>query len=172
MKIVWRNGRVGYFADMAITPIILIGVMLATGASEPLAYAAIAGFAAWQIFEWAAHRYVLHGLVRGQHWLHHREPTGDAGVPPVFTIPALLLLLALLILSFGPPIGGGLFAGFGLGYWTYNLTHWAIHAGYWPTSGLLSGVARRHALHHRGTPANFNVLLPICDLLFGTFRKA
>lgn len=171
MKLVWRNGLVGYFADMVVTPIILIAVMIATMETWLWPCAAVAGFLAWQPIEWAIHRHILHGPLRGQHWMHHREPAGDAGVPPFFTIPLLLGLLAAVIGAAGATIGGGFFTGIGLGYWTYNLTHWSIHAGYWPIDGLLGGVARRHKLHHRGVPANFNVLFPICDLLFGTYRE-
>lgn len=169
---VWRNGHTGYFVDMAVTPIILLAVSLMTGSTGPWLHAAAAGFIAWQPFEWVAHRHILHGPLRGQHWLHHRHPTGDAGVPPFITLPLILLLFVTLNLIAGQSVGGGFFVGFGFGYWTYNLTHWAIHAGYWPSTGLLAGVARRHKLHHHSVAVNFNVLFPICDLCFGTFRKA
>lgn len=162
----------GYFADMTITPVVIAAVALATGIGGAWASAAIAGFLLWQPFEWATHRHVLHGFMRAKHWLHHRSPTGDAGVPPFVTLPLLLVLLAACLALFGPVVGGGLFAGFAVGYETYNLTHWAIHAGHWPRTGFVGGVARRHDLHHRGVAANFNVLLPIVDLCSGTFRKA
>jgi hypothetical protein len=168
----FKNGMVGYFADIAITPVIVLAAGCATGVGVAWAHSAIAGFLLWQIFEWAMHRHLLHGPLRDQHWVHHRFPNGDTGVPAFITLPAVALLLLACLAAFGAKVGGGLFTGFAIGYETYNLTHWAIHSGRWPHTGWLGGVARRHALHHRGVAFNFNVLLPIADLMFGTYRKA
>ena len=168
----FRNSLAGYAADMALTPpIILIGALI-TGIGVPWALAGIVGFALWQVFEWFMHRHILHGWAKREHWKHHREPTGEAGIPPWLTLPAVVALFVVLVLLLGSAIGGGLFTGLAFGYWTYNLTHWAIHAGHWPRAGILGGIARRHDLHHRGVAANFNVLLPWADMAFGTYRSA
>lgn len=171
VRIIWRNGSVGYAIDMLATAAAALAVV-SLGTGMVFAHAVLAGFALWQIFEWAAHRYLLHGLIRGQHWLHHRAPDGDAGVPPFVTIPLLLMALWAAVALIGDVAGRGVFCGFALGYLSYNLTHWAIHTGRWPRRGILGGVARRHDLHHRGVAANFNVLLPFADMAFGTYAAA
>jgi hypothetical protein len=42
----------------------------------------VAGVVTWTLGEYIVHRFVLHGLVTTQHWLHHANP--DAAVLNIF----------------------------------------------------------------------------------------
>lgn len=128
-------------------------------------------FVVWPIFEWWFHRVFLHRVVPGQHHHHHVDPRGDLSVvPPIFdlVLAGLFLLMGAVL---GWRVGGALFAGFVFGYGLYNDAHWCLHAGYWPASPRFDAVARRHRLHHEGKEVNYNVLLPIGDWLFRTYRS-
>lgn len=62
-------------------------------------------------------------------------------------------------------------------YLNYELLHFAYHAQPDSWIGSLPGVARlrrQHLLHHDRSlmmRCNFNITYPICDVLFGTFRR-
>jgi sterol desaturase/sphingolipid hydroxylase (fatty acid hydroxylase superfamily) len=75
-----------------------------------------------------------------------------------------------MVAILGWPDGSAMFAGFVFGYALYNDAHWCLHAGHWPRGRWFDDVAQRHALHHHGEPVNYNVLLPVGDWLFGTYR--
>jgi hypothetical protein len=61
----------------------------------------------WTLAEYVVHRFVLHGLVTTQHWLHHANP--DAAVLNVFwQIWACFALIYLI--AGGAFLAGGLFA--------------------------------------------------------------
>lgn len=125
---------------------------------------------AWPLFEWSVHRLFLHGVVPDQHRQHHVDPRGDLSVvPPIIDLllAAVFLVMALVL---GWRNGSAAFAGFVLGYALYNGAHWCIHAGRWPHGGWFDAVAHRHALHHHGEEVNYNVLLPVGDWLFRTYR--
>lgn len=125
----------------------------------------------WPIFEWWIHRVFLHGLVPDKHHHHHVDPRGDLSiVPPIIDLLMGAIFLAMGVLL-GWRAGSSAFAGFVIGYGIYNDVHWCLHAGYWPKFRWCDAVARRHRLHHQGEEANYNVLLPIGDWLFRTYRS-
>ena len=134
---------------------------------------AIAGvLIVWPLFEWAVHRVLLHGATPAHHHTHHVDPQGDLSVMPPMIETVLLLVFAAMVAALGWRGGAALFAGFAFGYGLYNDVHWCLHAGYWPRGRGFDAVARRHAVHHGGADVNYNVLLPVGDWLFGTYRSA
>jgi hypothetical protein len=49
---------------------------------------------------------------------------------------------------------------------TYIVTHHLIH------NGTLTGpIAQRHELHHKGWAFNYNLMCPLGDLVFGTYKE-
>jgi sterol desaturase/sphingolipid hydroxylase (fatty acid hydroxylase superfamily) len=72
-----------------------------------------------------------------------------------------------------PLLGGGLSA-LAAYYLVYETLHWCMHN---PTgrrverTRLFRRLDAHHRLHHRTWYANFNVVLPVGDLLFGTYRR-
>ena len=135
-----------------------------------LAWALAGFFIGWPLVEWWMHRVLFHRLFRHEHWDHHADPQGDLSVVPPIMELILAMLFGLMVLAMGMQIGASVFSGFTLGYALYNDAHWCMHAGWWPRRGWLGAAARRHAVHHQGIEANYNVLLPVGDWLFRTYR--
>ncbi|KAK4536538.1 hypothetical protein CDCA_CDCA08G2563 [Cyanidium caldarium] len=140
---------------------------------------AVAGYVFWMLFEYALHRYAFHAETRTYwgnivhfliHGHHHLAPQDYARLvfPPV---PAALVSLpvwagALRLLG---SVGGLCFMfGFGVGYLSYDMTHFLIHYTV-PQFGFLRAQKRRHMRHHFRTPnANFGISNHALDILFGT----
>jgi hypothetical protein len=60
-------------------------------------------------------------------------------------------------------------------YGFYESLHWCIHrpTGRWiERTRVFRRLAAHHRLHHRLWRVNFNVVLPLGDLVFGTYRLA
>lgn len=131
----------------------------------------IIGYLSWVATEYWMHRWLFHRHYRRDHWVHHLRPTAEEGTTPTWIAHVLLtLLLAGLIALFQRLIGAALGAGFLLGYLSYIVPHHLVHhSHHWLVQN--SWWARRHRLHHKGVEANFNLLNPLGDLLFGTYRN-
>lgn len=172
----FRTDKTEFEPDMFFTACWIVAVLalvlFTRGKSLVLLNSAIGGFIAWQVFEWFFHRHVLHTLFRKQHDMHHRFPAGNYGVPMGMAQAVVGFTLLLFFVTMGLVVGGGAFVGFTFGYLTYTATHYVMHHLKWPRTGFLGGPARRHDLHHRGVAANYNVLLPFADMVFGTYRRA
>lgn len=73
----------------------------------------------------------------------------------------------------GLPVFWGAMAALAVYYGLYEYLHWCMHnpAGRWiERTRVFRALDARHRLHHRRWRVNFNVLLPIGDLVFGTFH--
>jgi len=138
-----------------------------------------AGLVVWSFAEYVLHRFVFHlapttpGRRRLQfvlHGIHHEDPHDATRwlMPPA---PALLGAAALFLLFrivLGPVWVQPCFAGFLVGYLTYDYTHWAVHHAAVPTP-LGRYLRRRHMLHHFAAPdACWGVTSPLWDWVFGT----
>ena len=148
------------------------------------------------LFEYAFHRWVLHHRWRliphpyqVHTFLHHRVFRGDAADqvrqeedrdPILFEWWQGPLLLAVhvplvwgaQVVSGFPLFWGGMTA-LAAYYGLYEYLHWCMHtpAGRWiERTRVFRSLDARHRLHHQCRRMNFNVVLPLGDLLFGTFR--
>jgi sterol desaturase/sphingolipid hydroxylase (fatty acid hydroxylase superfamily) len=152
------------------------------------------------LIEYLLHRFPMHhrikalGILHTRRTLqHHRfftdemmdyESSRDIKMvlfPPVmvvaFVLSALPVMVALRLLVSSNV--GWLFLATAVAYFlSYEWLHFAYHLPggsiIWKLPGL--GVLQRHhAIHHAVRlmgACNFNVTFPICDVLFGTFRRA
>lgn len=148
--------------------------------------------------EWLAHRHVLHRRV---HWLgalydqhtpeHHAIFLTDAMtirdlsearlvlIPSsgIAAILAVLSPLPLALYALGQPNLAGVVAIVGAGYvLAYEWIHLAAHLADSPVTMFapLRFLRRHHAIHHHPTRmrrCNFNVALPLIDILAGTLRR-
>jgi len=146
-------------------------------------------------FEWALHRFVMHRPTswclysfRAHTLVHHHTFKADhtyhlAHEPDKETIPMawwngpVLILVCLLpvvplTLWFGQwALGLGALLAYVAYYGAYEYMHWCMHL---PKRRRVerSWIFRRlnghHLLHHRYMHKNFNVVLPLADLLLGT----
>jgi len=137
------------------------------------------GLFLWTFAEYVLHRYVFHYLgprlwQRRMHFVlhgvHHDFPQ-DAGrlvMPLGASIPMGVGFYALFRAVCGPVLVFPLFIGFGLGYLTYDGTHYAIHH-FRMSSRWGKWIKRHHMIHHHtGAHARWGVSSPLWDWVFGT----
>ena len=153
------------------------------------------GIAFASIFEWTLHRCVMHRRIAVFHYpferhalVHHRVFKADETyhllrdqdrqtVPMAWwNGPALIIIaqIPFILVAFfigGIPLVCGSFLASALYYAAYEYLHWCMHIpGKRPVekSGIFFRLNGHHLLHHRYMNRNFNVVLPLADLLFGT----
>lgn len=150
------------------------------------------------LFEYAFHRWLLHRpsrVLRSPYevhtLLHHRVFRGDAAYHVrrpedrdliLFEWWQGPLLLAVhvpavwgLQAASGFPLFWGGMTALAVYYGLYEYLHWCMHnpAGRWiERTRVFRYLDAHHRLHHRLWRMNFNVVLPIGDLMFGTLRPA
>ncbi len=146
-------------------------------------------------FEWTLHRYVMHRPLgpfrypyRAHALIHHRIFRADHSYHLIeekdkWTIPMawwngpVLVLLCVLPFAavswwmndFG--LGLGALVAFAAYYGTYEYLHWCMHLPRKRSierSGVFFRLNGHHILHHRYMHKNFNVVLPLADLILGT----
>jgi hypothetical protein len=148
------------------------------------------------LFEYTFHRWLMHGLRRyvSQPYethvhLHHRIFRGDHRYhvlraddrsfilfewwqAPLILGPHAAVLWGMQATAGWPVLWPGL-AALGVYYLLYEYLHWCMHN---PTSRRIERTSifryldAHHRLHHAHWRINFNVVLPLADLVFRTFR--
>lgn len=144
---------------------------------------AAGGYALWTLFEYWLHRIVFHfepdhGIGARMHWIihgvHHEHPNDPLRLvmPPAVSVPLGAIVLALLLLAFGPSYAPGVGVGFYAGYLAYDMLHYYVH--HFTPRGRLSRVLReRHMRHHfEDDTKGFGISAPYWDELFGTSSRA
>jgi len=146
-------------------------------------------------FEWTLHRFIMHrplGKFRypfeSHALIHHRVFRADETyhltdkkdaktIPmawwngPVLVAMGIVpfIIVAWLVGQWGLLAGAGLAAA--AYYATYEYIHWCMHLPKKRTverSGFFFRLNGHHLLHHRYMSKNFNVVLPLADLVLGT----
>jgi cyclopropane-fatty-acyl-phospholipid synthase len=171
-----EHSRAGYLADFWLfgtTVVALSGLLvMAPIAQLPSSLVFIAtGGTIWTLFEYALHRFLMHGVqpVRGWHAEHHRRPMALLGSPTLLTALVLFALVYLPVQSLTDARRAAAFTiGFLIGYLLYGAMHHAIH--HWSNDNpWLRERKRWHALHHQlGRPVCFGVTSGFWDHVFGT----
>lgn len=146
-------------------------------------------------FEWTLHKYLMHRPVgkftypyERHALIHHRIFKADESyllrreqdkhtIPMAWwNGPVLVLVGAIPLVSFAW-ISGHWFFLCGsipaciLYYSAYEYIHWCMHLPrkrYVERSGIFFRLNGHHLLHHRYMNRNYNVVLPLADLLLGT----
>jgi dihydroceramide fatty acyl 2-hydroxylase len=144
---------------------------------------AAAGYALWTLFEYWLHRVVFHfepdrGIGARMHWIihgvHHEHPNDPLRLvmPPAVSVPLGAIVLALLLLAFGPSYAPGVGVGFYAGYLAYDMLHYYVH--HFTPRGRVSRMLReRHMRHHfEDDTKGFGISAPYWDELFGTSPRA
>eukprot|EP01006_Ploeotia_vitrea_P028581 TRINITY_DN61259_c0_g1_i1.p1 TRINITY_DN61259_c0_g1~~TRINITY_DN61259_c0_g1_i1.p1 ORF type:complete len:326 (+),score=-0.13 TRINITY_DN61259_c0_g1_i1:28-1005(+) len=138
------------------------------------------GFVCWLLFEYVLHKYVFHLHTSTPKWnifhflahgLHHVTPADNLRLvfPP---IPAAILASPVIGvgLLFGLSDGLSLLVGFGLGYLSYDMTHYHLHHTV-PKSAFFRAQKSRHMHHHYKNPnCNFGISNPLFDIVFKTLQ--
>jgi hypothetical protein len=147
------------------------------------------------MFEWALHRYVMHRplgkfrypfeahavvhhhVFKADHTYHLINDKDKETIPmawwngPVLVAVSNLPMLAIAWITgtWGLLLGGVLAVG--SYYATYEYIHWCMHLPKTrrvEQSWIYFRLNGHHLLHHRYMHKNFNVVLPLADLLLGT----
>ncbi len=179
------------------TSAILYMIIVAIACAKQWTFAAgfVGGIFVASFFEWTLHRFLMHRPLLGFDYaftahakVHHNTFKADHTYHLVNendkkTIPmawwnCIVLLFALMIPT-GPiawVIGRwtillGAIAAYALYYSIYEYIHWCMHlpkARRVERSWIFYRLNGHHLLHHRYMHKNFNVVLPVADLLLGT----
>ncbi len=147
-----------------------------------LAALALAGMFTWTFVEYVFHRFLFHFPARSKagKWLvflfhgnHHDDPMDKTRLvfPPAGAIPIMGLLYLLFALLIPAPWVEPFFAGFVLGYLTYDYIHYATHQFHMrnPVAKFLKHYHLRH--HFSRQPGRFGVSSPLWDIVFGTWPR-
>ncbi len=173
-----EHSPLAYAADFVfygvLTASLAMALVVFGFGKHPVQLAAIVGTGAvaWTLFEYAIHRFVLHGLRPFSDWHaeHHQRPMALICAPTLVSaalIVAVVLLPALLWA--GHLRAGALTLGVLAGYLAYSTMHHAAH--HWrPSSGWARACKRRHAQHHRpaGRGGHYGVTSGFWDRVFAT----
>jgi len=146
-------------------------------------------------FEWALHRFVMHRplgpftypfrthamvhhqIFRADHTYHLINDADKETIPMAWwNGPVLVLLCSIPFAAVSWWMGQwGLATGAAFTiaayYGTYEYLHWCMHLPRKRAverSGIFFRLNGHHILHHRYMHKNFNVVLPLADLLLGT----
>ena len=146
-------------------------------------------------FEWALHRYVMHKPVgpfdyafkahavvhhqifKADHTYHLHDEKDKHTIPMAWWNGPVLIALCQLPFLIWSMSGGhwGLVIGSTIAccayYGAYEYMHWCMHLPKKRNierSGIYFRLNGHHLLHHRYMHKNFNVVLPLADLLLGT----
>jgi sterol desaturase/sphingolipid hydroxylase (fatty acid hydroxylase superfamily) len=139
----------------------------------------LAGVIFWTLFEYFFHRFVFHfnattpfqhRLLFTIHGVHHQYPTDkDRLVMPITVSIPLAALFGLLFVSAMGDKGWGFFCGFGIGYVSYDMMHYAVHHVQNSKFALFRKIRRHHMAHHfRDTRLGFGVSSHFWDRVFRT----
>ncbi len=147
----------------------------------------LVGLFLWTLAEYILHRFLFHFPAKTDwqkrisflmHGVHHEQPRDKTRLvmPPAVSIPLALVFYGLFYVVFTyvlmiPNWISPVFAGFILGYITYDMTHYSTH--HIPMKkGYFKMVRQQHMHHHFQTPdKRFGVSSPLWDYVFGTMPK-
>jgi sterol desaturase/sphingolipid hydroxylase (fatty acid hydroxylase superfamily) len=169
--------RSAFFADFYFYPtaaVVFIVIALVSDLHQWQAtiLAVVTGFCFWTFVEYLLHRYVLHHVkwVKVQHDVHHNDQKALVGTPTWFSFLVFLALVTMPAVLFSSiELAAGFTAGMMLGYLWYVTAHYGIHHWHVRSSGYMSRLRRRHALHHHFDElGNFGVTSGFWDYVFRT----
>jgi sterol desaturase/sphingolipid hydroxylase (fatty acid hydroxylase superfamily) len=169
-----EHGAAAYRADFVLygSAIAATAVLLLTDAPHAmrvaLCAAALLGLGMWTAIEYLLHRFILHKLppFKGWHEEHHLCPAALLCTPTLMSAGLILALIYVpSFLALGTRKAIALTEGLTIGYFSYAVTHHAIH--HWRPSGQwLKDRKRWHALHHLHTRGRYGVTSAFWDRFF------
>jgi sterol desaturase/sphingolipid hydroxylase (fatty acid hydroxylase superfamily) len=113
----------------------------------------------------------LHFIIHG---VHHDHPNDAMRLvmPPAVSVPLAAVFLGLYVLAFGTPHAFPAFAGFILGYLTYDYMHYHLHH-HVPRTNFGKRLRTHHMRHHfQDHRYGFGVSSPLWDAIMGTLPKS
>jgi hypothetical protein len=147
------------------------------------------------LFEWMLHRFLMHRplgplkypyqrhalvhhrIFKSDHTYHLMDEKDKMTIPMAWWNGPALIAMAMMPFVTADLLGGnwGLLCGATLAcsgyYGAYEYMHWCMHLPrkrHVERSGIFFRLNGHHLLHHRYMQKNYNVVLPLADLCFGT----
>jgi sterol desaturase/sphingolipid hydroxylase (fatty acid hydroxylase superfamily) len=154
---------------------LIVGLSRFNGTWFSMAPAVLFGFFAWGFFEYALHRWVLHGklgLPKRGHGQHHEAPRKLVSTP-AFVIGFLAVVLcSALGLLWDPGMAALMMFGTYCGYNYYAFLHHLQHHEPQRMARIsyFRKLMRLHAVHHRNGYVNYGTTTLLWDRLLGTFQ--
>ena len=185
----FENGFLDFFSRvhpvipaLIFVPVVAAGIWLGVdggyGALATIGLVA-AGLLAWTLTEYWLHRLVFHWepdhplgsrIHFIMHGIHHDHPNDRLRLvmPPAVSIPLAALFLGLFVLIAGTPAAYPSFAGFIIGYLTYDYTHYHLHH-HVPRTTAGKRLREQHMRHHfQDHRYGYGVSSPLWDVVFRT----
>jgi sterol desaturase/sphingolipid hydroxylase (fatty acid hydroxylase superfamily) len=169
----FRLSRREYYLDFFITPPLTLALafhsLRGAGASPVWLCEFACGLLAWTLYEYALHRFVLHGMPFGRdvHALHHKNQLDYIAQPPWATLAVYALSWAI----FGPS-SSAFMVGMSAGYCAYAAAHTLFHYARFTPGSWLWRLDQRHARHHARGDVCYGVTVDWWDRAFGTEAAA
>lgn len=160
-----------YYLQFVTVPAIAAFCAANSALTNATITAFIVGYLGWVFIEYGMHRVLFHNTktFKAKHFLHHREPLNADGDPDNLTIHCIIALVVMAtVLALGPYLGWPAAFGLVVGYLSYITTHHLIHIEWLKPTSV---IRKRHELHHKGWAFNYNLLCPLGDLVFGTYKE-
>jgi dihydroceramide fatty acyl 2-hydroxylase len=142
----------------------------------------VVGLGIWTLTEYWLHRLLFHWepKFRGGdrlhfiiHGVHHDHPNDAMRLvmPPAVSVPLAAIFLGLYVLVFGTPHAFPAFAGFIVGYLTYDYMHYHVHH-HVPKTKFGRTLRTHHMRHHfQDHRYGFGVSSPLWDAIMGTLPR-
>lgn len=141
----------------------------------------VAAFFVWTVAEYILHRFVFHFHPKSEfgkrilfitHGVHHDYPNDSRRLVMPPALACILAIPFVAIFYYGLyPWHLAFFAGFNLGYLTYDMMHYAFHHAQFE-NGYFKRMKEHHMMHHYAEPdLGFGVSSIIWDIVFGTTIK-
>jgi dihydroceramide fatty acyl 2-hydroxylase len=188
----FRNRLLDFFSRIhpsvpAVIYVPAAGALFVLGARGGLGAAtlvllALGGFVLWTFTEYWLHRKLFHWapdhpIGRRLHFVihgvHHDHPNDRLRLvmPPAASIPLALLFFGAFYLVAGAPAAYPLFAGFLLGYLTYDYMHYYLHH-FVPKGRFAKRLREHHMRHHfQDHRYGYGVSSPFWDSIFRTLPR-
>jgi len=142
----------------------------------------VVGYLIWSLTEYVLHRWVFHAFENDPkrarihfllHGVHHEYPTDkDRLVMPLLnSVPVGWGIFGLMYLAMGVVHAEPTFAGFAIGYLSYDGIHFWLHR-YNQKSRIGKWMKHHHMRHHyMDHSGGFGVSNPLWDFVFRTMPK-
>ncbi|KAB0569191.1 fatty acid hydroxylase family protein [Pseudomonas palleroniana] len=162
----WLMSSVAYYLDFFTVPLFILLALYLAPFDLGLA---LAGWLAWTLVEYSAHRFLFHSLYRREHWTHHVDVLAYIGVSSWKTSSTFAVLLLLAWFTGLTSV----FVGAVSGYFIYISVHYVMHRPEHWAYRFIPGLVANHDLHHRqGVEKNFGVSSPLWDHVLRTYVRA
>jgi sterol desaturase/sphingolipid hydroxylase (fatty acid hydroxylase superfamily) len=104
------------------------------------------------------------------HDAHHQEPLSLIGAPSFVSIALILAVFYAPLYLVNSAMAAGFTSGILVGYFGYQLVHYASHHWTLKPGSLLYRARIRHMAHHyRNVEGNYGIVTSLWDRVFATY---